>query len=320
MILLTGGSGFIGSHFHQYIPADNLVNFDLVPPQFHESLHFIQGDIRKKEDLVNAVSRYKIKTIISLAAKHHDFGIGHDEYFDTNEDGTRIICDVATEYGINDIIFYSSVAVYGIRDVVSTERLDPQPDSPYGASKLAGERVLQQWAAQDSSRKVLIIRPTVVYGPNNTANMYSLIRQIDSGLYFHLGAANNIKSIAFVKNLVEATLFLRDRLKNGVAIYNYADEPQLTSRQISSTIAAALSKRIRLTLPKTIGVLLSLPFDLVIRLTKKNLPISSSRVKKLSTETHHSAKKLFDEGFTPKFSTIEGLKIMVDWYRSQQRS
>lgn len=319
MILLTGGSGFIGSHFHNALPNKEVVNLDLVAPTFSHQSKFVKGDIRNEKDVRGAVRDNKVTSIISLAAKHHDFGIGHDEYFDTNEDGTRIICKVASENNIDEIVFYSSVAVYGIRDEISTEALEPKPDAPYGESKLAGEKVLVDWAAEKSGRKVLIIRPTLVFGKNNMANMRNLIKQIDSGLYFHLGKAENIKSIAYVENLVAATLFLKERLKPGVSIYNYADEPQLTTREISSTIAESLHKKIRLTVPKTLGILMGLPFDILIKLTGKNLPISTARIKKLGTATHHSAKKLFAEGFKPRYTTIEGLKKMVDWYAGEKK-
>jgi len=318
MYLITGGSGFIGSHFHNYLPNNELINLDINEPAFNQQSIFIKGDIRKESDVRKAIEGNNIKSIISLAAKHHDFGIGHDEYFDTNEDGTRILCQVAGEFNISEIIFYSSVAVYGIREDVSHEEMTPKPDSPYGASKLAGEKVLEEWVKQDPKRKVLIIRPTLVFGSNNRANMFNLIRQIDSGYYFHLGKADNIKSLAYVENLVSCTLFLKDKMRPGFSVYNYADEPQLTTREIATTIAGYLGKKIRLTLPKSIGIMLGLPFDALINITGKNLPISSARIKKLGTSTHHSAKKVFSQGFMPKFSVKDGLKIMVDWYQSQR--
>ena len=147
--------------------------------------------------------------------------------------------------------------------------------------------------------------------------MYNLIRQINSGLYFHLGSGDNVKSIAYVENLVAATLYLKDRMKPGVAVYNYSDEPQLTTRLIGESIATALNKKIWLTIPKSFGVMFGLPFDLMIKLTRKNLPISSARIKKLGTQTYHSAKKVMGEGFKPKYSSLDGLKKMVDWYISE---
>ncbi len=318
MILLTGGSGFIGSHIHSYLLNKDLINLDLVEPPFMYKSTFVKGDIRIRDNIRKAVKDNNIKTILSLAAKHHDFGVGHDEYFDTNEEGTAALCEVATENDIKEIIFYSSVAVYGIREEISTEEMNPMPDSPYGASKLAGERVLEKWAAEDPGRKVLIIRPTLVFGPNNMANMRNLIRQIDSGLYFHLGKAANVKSIAYVENLVKATLFLKSMMTPGVSIYNYSDEPQLTTREISTVIAERLNKKIRLTIPKTLGVMMGAPFDIAIKLTGKNLPISTSRIKKLGTSTHHSAQKIFSTGFKPEYTTIQGLAKMVEWYKTEK--
>jgi nucleoside-diphosphate-sugar epimerase len=319
-ILLTGGSGFIGEYFQQYLPGSQLINLDLRDPGFSYTSTFVKGDIRKQDDVRKSVAGKGVKTIISLAAKHHDFGIGHDEYFDTNEEGTEVICKVATEQNIKEIIFFSSVAVYGSNAEASTELTQPNPDSPYGASKLAGEKVLERWAAADKERKVLIIRPAVVFGANNMANMYNLIRQIDSGLYFHLGKADNIKSIGYVENVVLATMFLKERMKPGVAIYNYADEPQLTTRQISDIIAEELQTKIRMTVPKPLGIMLGLPFDVIIRITGKNLPVSSARIRKLGTQTLHSAAKIFNEGFQPIFSTTDGLKKMVAWYKEKTRS
>lgn len=318
-LLLTGGSGFIGSHFHQYLPNYELINLDLCEPSFAYKSTFIKGDIRLENDVRKAIQDKKIKTIISLAAKHHDFGIGHDEYFDTNEDGTRILCNVASEFDITEIVFYSSVAVYGISENVSSENIRPTPDSAYGLSKLAGEKVIEKWASGKRDRKALIIRPTLVFGPNNMANMRNLIRQIDSGLYFHLGKAENVKSIAYVENVVQATIHLMDKMKPGVSIYNYADEPQLTTREISTVIAEALDKKIRFAAPKLLGIMLGIPFDVIIKLTGKNLPISSARIRKLGTSTHHSARKIFSEGFSPQYSTVEGLRKMVEWYKAEKK-
>lgn len=317
--LITGGSGFIGSHFHSAIAEEKIINLDLLEPKFAYSSAFLQGDIRNEEDIRRAISTTRVDTIISLAAMHHDFGITEQEYFDTNELGTAALCKVASERDIKTIVFFSSVAVYGELKIPSNEELTPSPHLPYGASKLAGEKVLQKWAAQDRTRKVLIIRPALVFGINNTANMYKLINQINMGLYFHVGKADNVKSTAYVENVVNATKWILERLQPGVTIYNYADEPHLTSREIAETIATALNKKIRLTLPKSLGIMMGLPFDLAIKITGKNLPISSARVKKLATETYHTAPKIFEDGFQPQYTTKEGLKKMVEWYLSLKK-
>jgi GlcNAc-P-P-Und epimerase len=314
MIFFTGASGFIGSHFHELLPNKNIINLDLNEPKFNNSAHFIGGDVRIKSDIEKVLIQYSCDTIVHLAAEHKDFGIPESAYYLTNEAGTRNLCEAATKFGIKKFVFYSSVAVYGANTIPSDENTVPTPNLPYGASKLAGEKVLYQWAAEDPTRSVLIIRPAVVYGERNVANMFRLIEQIKAGRYFHIGEGKNVKSIVYVKNLVQATLWLMDRMKPGVQIYNYADTPQLSSREIASIISQSLDKD-PITLPYWLVYGMGIPFDIAIKLTGKDLPISTNRVKKFCTETYHKAEKIRSEGFTPSYSNIEGLQNMVVWMK-----
>ncbi len=312
-ILMTGGSGFIGSHFHNLIPPDQIINLDLVAPESPNGSQHIRGDIRVAAEVEQALASRPCDLIISLAAEHKDFGITEQDYFRTNEYGTQVICEAATRHGIQRIVFYSSVAVYGNNSTPSHEEMSPQPANPYGASKLAGERVLEKWAAEDPNRRVLIIRPTVVYGERNVANMYRLIDQINKGRYFHIGEGGNIKSIAYVKNLVEGTMFLLRQLEPGLHVYNYSDEPQLSSRKIAETIQEALGKKSMITLPYWLVYTMGIPFDIAIKITGKDLPISTNRVKKFCTETYHQSSKIRAAGFQPSYNNLEGLTRMVKW-------
>jgi nucleoside-diphosphate-sugar epimerase len=316
--LITGGSGFIGYHFQQTLDQKTIVNLDLVAPQFSYGSRYVQGDIRDPECLRKALRAAPIKQILCLAAEHKDFGISRPDYFRTNEHGTQVICDAATAADIDTIIFFSSVAVYGGLSGPSTELTRPAPDLPYGESKLAGEKVLEKWASEDPARRVLIIRPTVVFGERNFANMLRLIIQVDSNRYAHIGAADNIKSVAYVKNLVAATMYARARLEPGVHVFNYADGPQMSVRAIADTIADALKRRRPATLPYAVACPIGWAFDAAIKVTGRDLPISTARIRKALTETHHTAQKIHTLGFTPRFSSVEGLRRMVEWYTHEK--
>jgi GlcNAc-P-P-Und epimerase len=315
-LLITGASGFIGSHFHEVISNNEIINLDLNEPKFKNSAHFVKGDIRNEDTVTEVLSNYPCEVIFNLAAEHKDFGVAYEDYFKTNEYGTKVLCDAATKFGIKKFVFYSSVAIYGANTTPSIETTEPNPVSPYGASKLAGEKVLYQWAAEDPERSVLIIRPAVVYGERNIANMFRLIEQIKAGRYFHIGEGKNIKSIVYVRNLVQATLWLMERMKSGVQIYNYADTSQLSSRDIASTITHSLGKKEPVTLPYWMVYAMGIPFDIAIKLTGKDLPISTNRVKKFCTETYHKADKIRSAGFVPQYTNEQGLENMVKWLNS----
>lgn len=315
-ILMTGGSGFIGSHFSEMLNRQKITIFDLKVPAFQTNAKFVQGDIRDEPLLKKTFKESKSTLILHLAAAHQDFGIPRDEYFSVNEGGAKAIVAAAKANGIQKIIFYSSVAVFGDSLEPSTDKAKPSPTNAYGASKLAAEEVFTQWANEDPSRLLIIVRPAVVYGENNFANMYRLIQQIAKKRYAHIGEGNNVKSIAYVKNLISATLFMYAQTVSGIHTFTYADEPQMTSREIAERIHECLGLGGSLrTLPLKFALFLATPFDVLSKLTGKNLPISRNRVRKFSFPTHHKAKAIQKAGFGAKYSNLDGIKNMVDWYR-----
>ena len=103
--MITGGSGFIGSHFQNYLRPFEVVNLDLRHPDFKSNAAFVQGDVRKIEDLENTLEAHECESIIHLAAEHKDFGIKDDQFNQTNIEGTRNICRAASNFGIRKIIF-----------------------------------------------------------------------------------------------------------------------------------------------------------------------------------------------------------------------
>jgi nucleoside-diphosphate-sugar epimerase len=83
--------------------------------------------------------------------------------------------------------------------------------------------------------------------------------------------------------------------------------------------AKMLDKKIPMTLPMWFVLILAMPFDWLIWLTKKNLPISSKRVKKLSTQTFHNAELIKNLGFKATHSIEYGMQQMINWYRAEHK-
>lgn len=316
-ILVIGSTGFIGQFLVKKLveKKHEVIGLDINPgpEELSKLCTCLVGNMLSPEDILKAAQ--DVDLIITLAAKHHDFGVTREEFFHVNETGTQILLDCAAKLQIKKLIFYSSVAVYGTSDEPSTENTIPQPDNDYGESKLAAEKVIQKWVDDDISRSIVIIRPSVIFGANNFANVYNLIDKIYKKKFIFVGKGENIKSVAYVENLVDANIFLIDKLKPGIQIFSYSDEPQMTIAQIVDVIGTYLpSGPPKIKLPLFLAVSLGSIFDILAKITGRNLPITAARMKKFATPTHHTSKKIREQGFVQKIEIAEGFRRMIDWY------
>ncbi len=321
-VLVTGGSGFLGRYFHRALldAGHSLTILDLVAPTWDpEAARVVLGDVRDPAAVREALRG--AQAILHLAAAHHDFGIATDTYFSVNEEGARVLCAVAEEQDVRSICFFSTVAVYGSTPEPRHEDADTHPVSPYGQSKLAAEQVFRAWAESRVGRRCLVIRPTVVFGPRNFANMYSLVRQVDSGFFFRVAGGENIKSLSYVENVVPAALFLWNRPAAApFEVYNYVDKPDLETRSLLARIYQSLGRRMPgWSIPEPIAVGAAWPFDLAARVTGRNLAISSARIRKMCTQTRFEADKVQQAGFQPPVPLLEGIERTVGWYLREGR-
>lgn len=169
------------------------------------------------------------------------------------------------------------------------------------------------------------MRPTVIFGPNSFANMYSLIQQIDSRKFLRVGKMANIKSLAFIDNIVSTSINLwinKNLPKQGIDFFNYVDVPDLCSRQIVESVYLEFNlKKPVFSVPLWLARLLVFPVDLLIKITGKNLPISSARINKLAvTNTQIDASKVHELVGPPTTSVTDGIREMVKWYQSEGKA
>lgn len=310
MISIIGGSGFVGSCLIHRIKNDfEFQNIDKNQSPFFKK-NTIIGNILNSSSII---LEKNVKTVVLLAAEHKDDVSPVSLYYDVNVTGTENVLKAMDEAGINNLIFTSSVAIYGLNKINPNENHVQDPFNHYGKSKWQAEQVIREWYEKNPKNKsVTIIRPTVIFGERNRGNVYNLLKQISSGKFVMIGNGKNKKSMAYVSNVVA---FIEDRIKEqqlGLNIYNYADKPDFSMSELVNFIEKKMNiKLLDITIPYWIGIIGGYFFDLISFLFRKKLSISSVRVKKFCATTQFDAN-LVHSIFKAPYSLEDGLNNTLD--------
>lgn len=303
-IAIIGGSGFVGTRLIDQIKDSfSITNFDKTQSKKFPELTKIV-DIRNKEEITPLLRGFNY--VVLLAAEHRDDVSPTSLYYDVNVEGTKNVLEAMDKNEIKNIIFTSSVAVYGLNKINPNETHPQDPFNHYGKSKWQAEEILRNWHTDGKSLN--IIRPTVIFGERNRGNVYNLLNQIASGRFLKIGSCNNKKSMAYVGNVVSFIEFLIRKNTSEYQVFNYIDKPDLTMNELISVVGQSLNKKIpSLKIPYGVGMLCGFCFDILAKVTGKKLPVSSVRVKKFCATTQFDATKAHSSDFKAPFTLAEGI-------------
>ena len=321
MIALIGGSGFIGTRLaRRLLEAGRRIRIiDIAPSRFYPE-HWVAGDVRNRKSFQTALRG--CTEIVNLAAQHKDNVRPRSLYDEVNVEGSRQACLAAEESGIKSIVFTSSVAVYGQAPANTGESGRTEPSNDYGRTKLEAESVYRDWHSRaPEDRKLVIVRPTVVFGERNRGNVYNLLTMIAAGRFIMVGRGENIKSMAYVENVASFLQFCLD-MPPGMRLFNYVDKPDFTMRQLVRFVQAKLKRgaRLNLSIPYWLARLGGRAFDLLAACTGREWPVSSVRIEKFCATTQFSADRLAEEtGFAPPVSLPDALSRTVEFEFLQGR-
>ena len=308
-IAVIGGAGFIGTRLCELLEKDQVCSYSIYDKKQSarfpdQSVSVNVNDLQKlTKDLAGS------DVVVNLAAEHHDNVSPVSLYYDVNVEGAKNVCDACEVNGINTIIFTSSVAVYGLNKANPNEEHPIDPFNHYGKSKWQAEEVYTSWQQEDpENRRLVIVRPTVVFGEANRGNVYNLLKQVSSGRFLRIGSGTNKKSMAYVGNI---SSFLKHNIEAtdpGIHIYNYVDDPDISMNELVSICESALNKKVpKVRIPYFIGIMGGTTFDVFAKITGRQFPISAVRVKKFCATTQFDASKAHSSGFQPPFTLKEGL-------------
>lgn len=228
-ILIFGGSGFIGTHLIQKLSDEgqaDIVSIDIKAPfEQLDGVRYIQADVR---DLSDFEIDGEIDKIYNFAAIHTTPGHETHEYYETNIKGATEITAFARRNHVKQIIFTSSISVYGPSEEMKTEQSQPAPQSAYGWSKWLAEGIHRSWVNEDEDRHLVIVRPAVIFGHREGGNFVRLAKLLKKGVFPYAGRKDTIKACFYVEDLLSA-VFYAQSLQEKLIIFNgcYPDRYQL---------------------------------------------------------------------------------------------
>ena len=367
--IITGGTGFIGTHLTNLILAEHpeakVWNLDIVKPgTANPVVKNYKPAVREGETLGSTWVECDVRkpignlpftptpedVIFNFAAVHRTPGHEDIEYFETNIRGAEHVCAFAEKYGIRTMVFTSSIAPYGAAEELKTEDTLPTPNTAYGISKLVAEKIHIAWqrgghtdvtdslghtesteiTEKGGRRRLLIVRPGVVFGKGENGNFSRLYWGIRKHTFAYPGRKDTVKACVYVKELVRFILWnvekghtdITDHTDNlrhteitekGVALYNCTFEPAYTIEQI----VTAMKKVTGLTqwvpyIPNSI----IMPLAVGAKMMGSPMGICPARVKKLQISTNICGKKMKESGYQFKYSFEEAL---ADWFEDNKR-
>jgi nucleoside-diphosphate-sugar epimerase len=310
--VITGGSGFIGTHLiHallQHNPASAINVLDVAPPKIQDArVHFHACDIRNPITIRLPANA----TLFHLAAIAKEPGYPWREYFDANHIGTNHVIALAEANNIQRIFFTSTMMVFRAGKERNSDDDPCYPDTAYGISKLLAEKELFRWQAAIPTRQLAIVRPSVVFGPGENGNYTRLFRQLRRNLFFYMGRKDTIKASVYVKDLVRFLLWLNPSLaSHPSSLYNFALPQALTIQTICEAICTEFGfRKPHLVVPFKLALLGGYLGELAAVIGIRN-PVHHRRIEKLYHSTDIAPDRVLREGFAFEYPLPQAL---ADW-------
>nr|WP_137885839.1 SDR family oxidoreductase [Pseudomonas sp. 2FE] len=254
-VLVTGASGFVGSSVLQRLIVDK--REELVAVIRRDNAQTPAGVMRAKVESLGPDCQWQsalngVRVVIHAAARVHmmndQVADPLTEFRKVNVEGTLNLARQAAVAGVRRFIFISSIKVNGEGTPVGvpySADAQPAPADPYGISKMEAEQGLRALAAE-TGMEVVIIRPTLVYGPGVKANFLSMMRWLHKGVPLPFGAIHNRRSLVALDNLVDLIVTCIDHPAAANQTFLVSDGEDLSTSELLRRMGAALGKPARL--------------------------------------------------------------------------
>ena len=310
-VLVTGASGFIGSHLSEHLVnlgASITVLLEYNPDSYLGHLKFLQknmlseieqilGDIRDPELIKKIVSGKDIVFHLgALVGIPYSF-INPREVFEVNAEGTLNILLAARDQGVNKIVTTSTSEVYGTAVYTPIDENHPlQAQSPYAASKIAADKIAESFY-RTYDLPVAVMRPFNTYGPRQSdrAIIHTIIIQALKKSAINIGSTTPRRDLSYVSDTVNGFIKIAESKKSIGQVINIGLGKDISIGELAKMIVSIMGKEIR-----------------VISTERRKRP-EKSEVMRLLCDNRKAGNII---NWVPGVSLEEGLIMTIEWIKN----
>ena len=321
-VLVTGGTGFTGSHLvrrllgrgHQVRVLDNQ------PGLFADELTALGAELHLGSVTDGAlVERLTAgcQRVFHLAAAFRQINLPKRLYWEINVEGTRRVAEASSRHGVERLIYCSTQGVHGNIKVFPGDEDSPiRPEDYYQLTKYEGERVLAEIARRDIPYTIL--RPMAIYGPGDPGRFLLLFRAVRSGRFLMFGDGETFYHPLYIDNLVDAFELAAERPEAIGRTYLIGDDRYYSLNALVQEVGRGLGVEVKL---------IHLPFwplwtaalfcEALCRPLRIEPPLFRRRVDWFRQNRAFSIDRARRElGYVPKIDLATGLAATARWYKA----
>ena len=321
-ILITGGTGFIGSRLAEVCrqaahevtalgqantPAE-AANIERVE---RAGARVVNASVTDPDALAPALAGIDI--VFHLAAAQHEMNVPDAHFRGVNVEGTRNVLDAALRQGVRRVVHGSTIGVYGSADGVIDEESPCRPDNIYGVTKLEGEQLALSYADRI---ELVVARIPEVYGPGDR-RLLKLFRAIERGKFVNIGPGRNLHHPMYVDDLTAALLSLAAHPEAPGQVFLLAGREAVSTNDMVGAVAAAVDgtpPKVRLPLAPLLGV--ATLMEVTLRPLGIQPPLHRRRMDFFRKSFSLRPTRAAQLGIVPRTSFRDGARATAVWYRA----
>lgn len=320
-VLITGGTGFIGSRLALRLAGQGgdvrilAQKNNTVEEKRHQLLieagtTIVLGSVTDRAETLQATDG--VDLVFHLAAAQHEMNVPDEHFRNVNVEGTRNVLEAAMESGVSRVVHGSTIGVYGAPNGEVDEKSPTTPINIYGTTKLEGEHVALSYAQEIPT---VCVRIPETYGPGDR-RLLKLFRAVRKGTFFIIGTGSNLHHPIYIDDLVEGLMLLGVHETAPGELFLLGGKDVVTTNEMVQAVAEAMDRPPpKLRLPMAPFLAIAIGLEALLRPLGVQPPLHRRRLdffRRSFQLSADKAKKMLN--FSPEVGFAEGARRTAEWY------